>query len=651
MKTIKIIPILILFFASIVSGQNNLNQQFTKKKIDAFLEKARKNNSQIINSSEKSSNLKSGAFGLVKQPKIPVFNPEKSLGDTLYIGLQGNDSLVVTGTYFHNKPIVILNSGKLIVRNANYTQIGDIWVLQNGKFLVENSTIHFPQLYFYERSLMAVHDGEIKIENSTLDFGGMVHNMVAIDNAKIKFKNVVKPDFTTNGLYGNAIYDFENVDIAGEFVIEGNSNLHFKNTKTILLWHQFPENSHIDFSFPNGSFVQKYLFSDTVTGIDGVNYSIVVDSCSDVMWGIMPTQNSDVTISNSKIRAIGLWFEGSDTMSVNGLVNNSNYINFTAPLSDRSLKFINSTVQTWSLYLFDSAFLKLSGSIIGEMGSMGKSRFEGQSFMCDGSGGYFWASDTTFAMAGFSSFNSNVRSQRNGILLCAYSPVNMGEATALHSSVLMCVQCVLPQEPKAYDKSCVWNAFIGNVNSNFQDTIIAINGSAYIDKTATSTLMDFSYYKMYYQKATDTSWIEISCDTATEIHNGLLANWNTFGLVSGNYNLKLRLVDNWGNAVDAIKGIVLLPAILSTEENNNFKFNIYPNPAKDIINIELESDSDFCISIKNSIGQELLFQKYNKFQKTITIDIRNLKNGIYYISIKSEKGFNSSVFEKKDNKN
>ena len=283
---------------------------------------------------------------------------------------------------------------------------------------------------------------------------------MATDNAEINMKNVTNKGFTTNGVWANASITIDGTNQAGEYIITNTCRLDFKNAATILLWHHFADTAVINFSFPDGKLVSSYVFNNKTPGVKGVGYDIKVANSKDVMWGMMPSTGSDITISDSKLRAIGLWFMGSDSINVSGLVDNSTYKDFTAPITDRNLHLINSSVQTWSLYPMEDTKLNISGCILGEIGSEGNSKVTGTSFYVDGSGGYFWSGDKSFIVAGWSTATTYVRSQNNSIFLFGYSALTNGIASAIGNSVLIVVQSSLPQDPIALDGSVAWFANI-----------------------------------------------------------------------------------------------------------------------------------------------------------------------------------------------
>lgn len=70
--------------------------------------------------------------------------------------------------------------------------------------------------------------------------------------------------------------------------------------------------------------------------------------------------------------------------------------------------------------------------------------------------------------------------------------------------------------------------------------------------------------------------------------------------------------------------------ILSNDDfnTNNLKFNLYPNPAKDILNIETSLEVEQ-VEIFNLFGQKVITTKELK------IDVSSLPKAIYFVQIKS----------------
>lgn len=595
------------------------------------------------------SDFHSGVFQILQKLRSghpPVVPLTRSGSDTLYIGVPPLDSLTITGTYTHTGPILVLGNGILRFKHANATIVGDLFVWGDHATVTSDSSyLYFPQQYFYQRSLVIAGNGKVAYTNTTLDHSGLSHNLVLTDSAKIQLSNVTNIGFTTCGMNRKAEIDINGINQAGEFVITDQSKLNFRHAKTILLWYHVPDSAIFHYSFPSGDSVQSYNLDSSTPGISGIDYSVRVDTSTDVMWALMPSTGSDVSISNSKIRSIGLWFLGHDTIPVSGLVDNSDYTTYTANLPDRSLQLTNSSVQTWSLYPMDTVHLDVTGCIVGEIGSESHCTVITTDAFVDGSGGYWWSTDNTF-MAGENCMAVNaVRSSRNSIFIFAYSSLSQGDASAIDNSILMIVQCELPGLPVLYDKSCIWYSRIGGSSTAFVDSLVPLTGSAWIDKTPSSPLMDFACYQMYWQKSEDTIWHPIGGRQYIEKREEVLANWNTHGLSPGLYYLKLVLTDNTpdSNQNEAVKGINLLPGIFGIDEKENdaFHLNIYPDPITEnsVAEFFIPSDDKVEISISDGNGKVVFRQeqKFTKGEHSFQLGSRDLPAGCYALVLKSSK--------------
>jgi hypothetical protein len=91
----------------------------------------------------------------------------------------------------------------------------------------------------------------------------------------------------------------------------------------------------------------------------------------------------------------------------------------------------------------------------------------------------------------------------------------------------------------------------------------------------------------------------------------------------------------WDNGIEfALQDLSFGASITSTlSSNDNYLFrkelNIYPNPSHDFISISnLKTIEAF--SIINALGQEI---KTGKTKSDETIDIKNLKNGLYFLRL------------------
>jgi hypothetical protein len=580
---------------------------------------------------------------LKKQPlQIRVPNSQRALNDTVYVGATLNDTLIITGHYTHTGPIFVFNNGVLIFRNAVVSDTGDIFVWQNGKVFADSSSLTFPQQYFYQRGITIVNDGYMRAQNCSFNYSGMSHNLFLGDSAVMIWNAVHQNDWTTCGLFGCPSMSINGCNQSGEYILSDHSTIDFHHADTLIFWHQFPDTAVVNYVFPAGDTVYHYVFNDTVSGVRGIRYSVLADTCHDVMWAMMPVNGSNITISNSVIRAIGAWFMDRDTVAARGLYDNSNYVNFTAPLSDRNLHLINSSVQTWSLYAFDNAHLSIDSCTLGEVGCEQRSSDVAADFLLDGSGGYFWATDTSAIMASVVTVYSTARSEHSGIFLLEYSWLPYMAPSAINNSVMICVQNNLVQDPVAFDNGNAWLLKISGPDTAHTDSLIPIPGRAWIAQGPQGGWMFFASYSLYYQLQGGATWTPIVMDSTNEIHSGDLGLWNTHGLAAGDYMLKLSVTDNFGDSVYGLSPVTLLPGLSNGVQEAApaaMSATAFPNPSDGNFVFEILSNrnSAVTIEIENAIGEKVfgLNAEIVNGKNIVAVNVQ-LPEGIYFYHVISD---------------
>jgi len=642
------LPALLVFIFSIpFSASSQHSSAFPQQEINSLLQKGfdtHKNfTARLPNSTSTNTDHLTPTLNMMNQIKknpnalTRVHNnfPQPLILDTLIVGLTPNDTLIITGNWTHTGPIWVLGTGVLIFRNATVIDTGDVYVLGNGKWIADSSSFFFPQNYFYERSFLVVQNAAAHFGNCSMNYSGMSHNLVVADSAVVDWQNVHQNDWTTCGLYGNPTMNINHCNVSGEYIMADSSTINLNHADTIILWHQLPATALINFTFPNTNPVYNYAFNNTVSGVSGINYHVNADSCQDVMWAIMPVNGSDVTISNSNLRLIGAWFQNGDTTTAYGIFNNSNYTNFVTPLSDRNLHLINTSVQTWSFYAFDSSQINIDSCQLGEIGTQQRSNVTANNTLADGSGGYFWATDSSFTLATNSISYNTCRSERKGLFILAYSWLPYTAPTAIHNSNLVCIQNVLIADPVPYDGSVAWLLNIEGPDTSVVNSTFSVNGSAWINQGPQGNPVDFGSYSLYYQNpAVSTIWYPIIVDSALEISHSVLASWNTNSLAPGTYILKSVLKNNFNDSVEGLKIIELLPNPLAVHAIANENFStVYPNPfltqTTFKTNVEL---SNAGLIIYNTLGEKVkTINNISGFE--ITINRNDLPDGVYFMEI------------------
>ena len=127
-------------------------------------------------------------------------------------------------------------------------------------------------------------------------------------------------------------------------------------------------------------------------------------------------------------------------------------------------------------------------------------------------------------------------------------------------------------------------------------------------------------------------------------------NWYTLSseiqLTKGAYTLKMTVLQpgfniNWFN-------FTLTESLgFNNELNNNSHIKIYPNPAENILNIDLESKSIDSLTLYDINGRQIFQHMYSTYPTKILLNVPNIDSGIYILRITSgEQVYHKKVFKK-----
>jgi hypothetical protein len=114
-------------------------------------------------------------------------------------------------------------------------------------------------------------------------------------------------------------------------------------------------------------------------------------------------------------------------------------------------------------------------------------------------------------------------------------------------------------------------------------------------------------------------------------------------------HVSVLLID--GNDGSAISGIQkTLNQVLSVQENNLISgVSVYPNPAKDVIRVNLEqSAGDYNVAIYDLLGRQVISNSFNNLNGSneLEIPINSLSNGQYLIKLTNKDNSYATKFIK-----
>ena len=593
-----------------------------------------------------------GSDDIKNSKKLPDSFSE---GD-LYVG--AHDTILIDADTTINNNIILYQNGVVIVDNADLILSGSIYAVDSGSFILRNQAyLRFNQFFINQYGLHLLNHAVFDAEDATIDGNGVPVNEIELyDSSKYIARNVIFNDWSFRKLFDHSTLILEDVDYVGDMLVKHSCHVSMTRCALLLPWLEIPDSSVISMSFPNVNpfnptdTVYHFEFNEAVPNVDGIGYSITIDTCTKVIWGMDVQPGSNLTVSNSKIFGFCHRFMHSDTMNIMGIRDSSYYLYLNVPFTDRTCQLINTSVYSWQLYgQADSAVVYVDSCSFGELMAKENCEVYASNSICDGIWLHLGTVDN-----GFLSFSNSLNKsfadtwQRSTLLLTnseirctsGWAPPPLGPNYAHHHSYFLSVNSAYDFIPYALDTSLVIFLFLDIPALFNADTAsnISIDGSAWL-QAGTNSNVTFSKYKLYYSEIDSISWNAIGEFTDT-VTWGVMGYWDISTLPLGDYIVKLTLFDSNNDSLSALRKVTLTNTASVTNQSsfNQFNYSIYPNPTNGEINIQLPSLYSH-IKIFDAFGNVVFEKTLNSKQETLNL---NLSSGMYFYQVIDNKKFFSS---------
>lgn len=142
---------------------------------------------------------------------------------------------------------------------------------------------------------------------------------------------------------------------------------------------------------------------------------------------------------------------------------------------------------------------------------------------------------------------------------------------------------------------------------------------------------DRNIFVVSYAKNGAFRWVKNAGESGTDCGLAITTDKNNDIVLTGYYLYKAQF-DNillpLGNAEDIFLAKLTQPTV-AVIDIDAITSNVYPNPTNDLLQIEMNEDVDFSVSITNTLGQEVM-RKKNVSQ----LHLSHLSNGIYHLRVR-----------------
>jgi hypothetical protein len=281
--------------------------------------------------------------------------------------------------------IIVKDGGYLKIKASRFVLNGDV-LLDGGVLEIDGSLVVVPQRFNHERKVMVQKKGLLIYRDVLL---------ATIFPYEVSLRNGGTLDFhkseCTVGLSCNADesakIQLRNAKLPGEFILAPGTSVEIADSESVFLWLPAGKNLTGNLTLPPGKRITKW------TGDQGISVSI--SNSTNVNWCLLSTPGANGTIEQSEIYGVGVLFDGESTANLNGVKNQMPLPNFKLNADDRKLSFNNSKVRAWNFYASHKATVNLTDCVFGEALSFGDGKIVVNKSVCDGSGGYVGAKDSS----------------------------------------------------------------------------------------------------------------------------------------------------------------------------------------------------------------------------------------------------------------
>ncbi|MCD4792259.1 MAG: T9SS type A sorting domain-containing protein [Bacteroidales bacterium] len=577
---------------------------------------------------------------------------KRTKSNDLYVGY--NDSVLIVSDTIINGDIIIYGNGVFIVDSAKLTLSGNLYARDNGQAIFRNyAHLHFNQLYMAQYFLFLVNNAKFEATDVTIDGNNYPLNFQELRDSSVYIARRVNfIDWVFRKVYNNSTLILEDVDFVGDLLVDDSCQVNFTRCAKLLPWLEAPYGSVFDIQFPMSDTVLHFEFNETQPGIDGIGYTMTIDTCNIVWWGIESFPGSNLTVTNSLVYGAALRISGSDTLTFYGVLDSTYYTDFTVPLPDRHFQLLNSAVYSWQPYALENTVLYIDSCSFGEMMGKNNSVSYITNSVCDGIWQHLGFTDNAFGNFTDGLVKSFVSVWQNATLLIVnssvkaispWAPPPLGPNIAHNHSYLLAVNSEFDFLPEAQDTSLVMFVALDTLDITQVDNNINISGSAWIDAGPdNSPMITFDRYKLYYCLQPENTWTLIE-ESTSQVYQNLLSVWNTNGLNQGDYLVKLTIWDNEGDSLSALRPITLIDTLTNINTINNYSdIIIYPNPTTGVFTINFAKVSNFGkveAEITNISGQVLHYSSDDfKSSDEYRVDLGNQPKGVYFVKIITENG-------------
>lgn len=334
--------------------------------------------------------------------------------------------------------VIVVSGGSLIVSGVpepGFRVSGDLIASGNGHVHLQSSVVRFMSAYHGQYALIAAENSSITITNCDYRVPGSVqHGLIAYGAGTVSVRDT---DFDAVQLVAAKNGTLRAARLNGNFevIIQDEARMSLQDIPrtaghgALWVWPEFPSGSVATYAPPLPGFIEKWSFPPT--GSTGIQQMCTLKRCQVLLWPLLARPGCDLTLLDVPPESwVVVGFHLPTSQTIDGLQNGLSVEDEELSLTDRRVRLVRATIDTFNLYPQKKARVTVRDSTIGELLAMDSATVTLRGVTIDGSGGYFGALDNSKVDAEDCTFTCDVQAAG-------------GATIALHSSTLL----PYPQDP------------------------------------------------------------------------------------------------------------------------------------------------------------------------------------------------------------
>lgn len=309
------------------------------------------------------------------------------------------DQPVTITTPMEVGPVVVTTGGSLNVMGVpepGFSLRGNLVVIGSGRLRMQDSVVRVLSEYHGQYNLAVLGQGAAFINRCDYQVPSRVqHSLTASGKGTL---TITDSDFNFVQLAAIKKGTIKAVRLNGTFeaAVQDQARLSLSDIPRdpglgdVWVWTRFPTNSSATFAPPMIGQVSSWSFPPN--GSSGIQSRCTLKRCWVTLWPLLVSDKCDLVIQDVEPEnwiIVGLQLPNSAT--VRGLANGGYFEDETLDLSDRTLRLVRTTIDTFNVYPESSAKVTVLDSTLGELLAAENSRVTIKRTTVDGTGGWFGA--------------------------------------------------------------------------------------------------------------------------------------------------------------------------------------------------------------------------------------------------------------------